>query len=179
LAVAQERGEVSLGQVRGEKRLPLLLLLLLLLSRQLRGRVLTGLKTETLSIQLSILLQSLELGQLERVQLLTAAEHLRGGHHHLTLRKLDELRLSGVLELANGANGLVHRGAGTMTRLEATALTETLLLILALTLVVGLTPVAVKVAGRGSGVSRLATTAVVLRSIVGLGELKATGPATR
>ena len=127
-----------------------MLLLLLLLNRQLRLRcVLTGLEAQTLAVNLSVLLlQGLELCKLQRVQLL-ATEHLRS-HDHLTLGKLKELRLALILELANGADGLVHGCTGTVAGLEGAALLSKAgpLLVLTLVLVVGLAPVAVKVPGR-------------------------------
>lgn len=125
--------------------------------------MLTGLQT----VKLPVLLQSLQLCKLERVQLL-AAKHLRWSHNDLPLRKLDELRLAWVLERADGANGLIHGSSHAVTRLKtATLLSKAsgciLLLILALVLVVRLTPIAVKISRRRASVAGLTASPLVIR----------------
>jgi hypothetical protein len=76
-----------------------LLLLLLLLNVDLWLSVLAPLQSDCLAVKL----HSLQLIELERIELLTSKQ-LRLSHHNLALWKLHQLWLPGVLEGADGSN---------------------------------------------------------------------------
>src|SRR5699024_7989736 len=120
------------------------------------------LEANSLAIQLPSLLQSLKLRQLKRVQLLST-KHLGWCHHNLPLGKLEELGLPGILEGADGSNGLIHRRTSTVARLEVASLvSEAFLLILSKILVVWLAPIAVKVSRGGPGMALAATSLIII-----------------
>jgi hypothetical protein len=97
--------QVSLRKVRSEQSLALLLLLLL--SRHLLRCALSTLNPHVLAVKLTTLLQSLQMGYLQGIELLTAKQ-LRLCDNKLALGKLDDLRLVCEGKLANAADRLGH-----------------------------------------------------------------------
>ena len=112
--------------------------------------------THALAVHLS-LLKGLQMGNLQSVQTLVT-EHLRL-KKNLSLRELEKRVLTRVLKVANGTDGLVHRLAGTVARLERRSVCSLVhvevahvlgLAFLSLLPDIGLPPVAFEVARRAS-----------------------------
>ncbi|GKT84717.1 hypothetical protein Ct61P_02567 [Colletotrichum tofieldiae] len=156
LSIAKESRKSSLREIRSEKGLSLLLLLLV--STKLTS-MLAALETnKLLAIHLRSL-KGLQLLDLHGVKLL-AGVHAHGKHG---AGHLHQLRLTRVLESSDVGDGLVDGTASAVARLEAALVLRLVAALIA--------PVAVKVARTGSGVAATgraaSATKVVLVRVTG------------
>ncbi|GJC81881.1 hypothetical protein ColLi_04718 [Colletotrichum liriopes] len=156
LSIAKERRKSSLREIRSEKGLSLLLLLLV--STKLTS-MLTALETNKLLAIHLCSLKGLQLLDLHGVKLL-AGVHAHGKHG---AGHLHQLRLTRVLESSDVGDGLVDGTASAVARLEAALVLRLVAALIA--------PVAVKVARTGSGVAATgraaSATKVVLVRVTG------------
>ena len=175
LTIGEQGGKGCLRQVRSEERLALLLLLLVTTHARanLWGVVLAAGDGSQVRLDTGLLV-GLDLSHLQSVELL-ACENVGLLEENLALRKLHELRLRLVLEVADRADRLsLHRTALAVTRLERlgarmlvhveVAHVLSLLVVAGRSLRLRLAPVAVKVAGALSAMAAATTKDVTLRA---------------